>query len=232
MWSITGDMTNFRTNWSQTAHQIERTLFACGLTFLGIWAVAQIHRVVASRSAIARFQAKTQTGDKPGMFIDPVAGSSVDFSSWSPQRVAAYKESLTVKADLPLAILRIRSIDLEAPVFEGTDEITLNRGLGHIEGTARFGQIGNIGLAGHRDGFFRALKDIQPGDLLELDLPEKTEQYVVEETQIVSPGDVQVLAQTERPTLTLVTCFPFYYVGSAPKRFIVGASLKDSGRPH
>jgi sortase A len=224
-------MANFHMNWVPRVHQIERALLALGLTFLGVWTVAQIHRVVASHSAIVRFQEKIRSSESPTSPVDPIVGSPVDFRLWSPKRVAAYEESLTAKVDLPLAILRIPSINLEAPVFEGTDELTLNRGLGRIEGAARIGQIGNVGLAGHRDGFFRVLKDIQRGDLLELVLSEKTEQYVVEQIQIVAPDDTQVLAQTETPTLTLVTCFPFYYVGSAPKRFIVTASMKNSSHP-
>jgi sortase A len=137
---------------------------------------------------------------------------------------------LTEKKDLPLALLRIPSIHLEVPIFDATDELTLNRGIGRIEGTARIGEVGNIGLAGHRDGFFRGLKDIHIGESVELVLPHETEQYVIDRTEIVTPDDTQVLAQTSTPKLTLVTCFPFYYVGSAPKRFIVTASLKNYSR--
>jgi sortase A len=221
-------MSNLPTNWGLRIHRFERILLGFGLTFLAIWAVTQIHRVVASRSAIKRFQAGTTAATT--VSIDPIAGSRVDFELWSPKRIAAYKESLAVKSEMPLALLRISSLNLEVPIFDGTDELTLNRGIGRIEGTARIGAIGNIGLAGHRDGFFRVLKDVQLGDSVELVLPNRTQNYVVEQTQIVTPDDTQVLTQTSTPTLTLVTCFPFYYVGSAPKRFIVTASLKNSNR--
>lgn len=224
-------MSNLHANWGPRINRFERILLGFGLTFLAIWAIAQIHRIVASRSAIARFQAKMQYSENSTLSVDPVAGLPVDFRLWSPKRVTAYKESLTEKKDLPLALLQIRSINLEVPIFEGTDELTLNRGVGHIAGTAQIGQIGNIGIAGHRDGFFRGLKDIQVGDSIELVLPQKTEHYVIAQTQIVTPYDTQVLTQTSTPTLTLVTCFPFYYVGSAPQRFIVTASLKNSGQP-
>jgi len=224
-------MSNLPTNWGLRIQRFERILLGCGLTFLAIWGIAQIHGIVASRSAIARFRTKLHSTENTTVSIDPVAGAPVDFRLWSPNRVTAYKESLTEKKDLPLALLRIHSINLEVPVFDGTDELTLNRGIGRIEGTARIGEIGNIGLAGHRDGFFRVLKDIQLGDSVELVLPDRTENYIVEQTQIVTPDDTQVLAKTLTPTLTLVTCFPFYYVGSAPKRFIVTASLKNSGQP-
>jgi sortase A len=221
-------MANLHNTWGPRLDRFERILVAFGLTFLGVWAVAQIHRVVASRSAIKRFEVTTAA--KPTFSIDPTAGSRVDFQLWAPNRIAAYKESLSLKSDLPLALLRIPSLNLEVPIFDGTDELTLNRGVGRIEGTARIGEIGNLGIAGHRDGFFRSLKDIHLGDSIELVSPDKTEKYAVDQTQIVTPDDIQVLQQTSTPTLTLVTCFPFYYVGSAPKRFIVTASLKNSSR--
>jgi sortase A len=224
-------MGNQHTHWGPRVQLFEHLLLGVGLTFLGIWAATQIHRVVASRSAIARFNANAHSSDSPASAIDPVVGSPVDFRLWSNNRIAAYKDSLIQKTDLPLAILRIPSIHLEVPIFDGTDELTLNRGLGRIEGTAQIRQAGNIGLAGHRDGFFRGLKDIQRGDAVELVLSNRTKKYVVDQTQVVTPDDVEVLAPTAAPTLTLVTCFPFYYVGSAPQRFIVTASMKNSSQP-
>jgi sortase A len=224
------NMSNPHTNSDLRIHRFERILLGFGLTFLAFWAISQIHRTVASRAAIERFKARMPTSESSTLSVDPVAGSPVDFALWSPNRVTAYKDSLTEKKDLPLALLRIPSINLEVPIFDGTDDLTLNRGIGRIEGTARIGETGNIGLAGHRDGFFRGLKDIHLGDSVELVLPGRTENYLIEQTQIVTPEDTQVLAQTAAPTITLVTCFPFYFVGSAPKRFIVTASFKNSSR--
>ena len=99
-----------------------------------------------------------------------------------------------------------------------TDDRTLNRGVGRIIGTARLGKAGNIWIAGHRDGFFRGLKDIAPGDTMELMMLNRTDQYVVKNVQITSPEDVSVLQPTSFYSLTLVTCYPFYFVGSAPQR--------------
>jgi sortase A len=223
-------MSNLHASSQLRIHRFERILLGFGLTFLAIWAISQIHRTVASRAAIERFKTKMPPSETSSPVVDPVAGSPVDFALWSPNRITAYKESLTEKKDLPLALLRIPSINLEVPIFDGTDELTLNRGIGRIEGTAHIGETGNIGLAGHRDGFFRGLKDIQLGNSVELVLPDRTENYLVAQTQIVTPEDTQVLAQTPSPTITLVTCFPFYFVGSAPKRFIVTAFLKNSSR--
>jgi sortase A len=122
-------------------------------------------------------------------------------------------------------VLRIPKIRLEAPVLPGTDDRTLDRAVGHIEGTAQPGTNGNSGIAGHRDGFFRGLKDITPGDMIELDTLQKKESYRIERTWVVNPEDVSVLDPTSTRTLTLVTCYPFYYIGSAPRRFIVRAVL-------
>ena len=116
----------------------------------------------------------------------------------------------------PLAVLRIPKIRLEVPVLPGTDDRILDRGVGHIEDTAPPGTDGNSGIAGHRDGFFRGLKDIVPGDAIELDTLDGKEAYRVERTWVVDPEDVSVLDPTPTRVLTLVTCYPFYFVGSAP----------------
>jgi LPXTG-site transpeptidase (sortase) family protein len=88
-------------------------------------------------------------------------------------------------------------------------------------------ELGNLGIAGHRDGFFRRLKDVVVGDRLELETVTGTRSFVIDDISIVTPSDVHVLAPTEHATITLVTCYPFYYVGSAPKRYIVRATLAD-----
>ena len=109
-------------------------------------------------------------------------------------------------------------------MFEGTDDLVLNRGLGWIVGTARPGDTGNIGIAGHRDGFFRGLKDIAAGDTMELETQGRRATYVVDEIEIVTPEQVEVLKPRAAPAITLVTCYPFYFIGDAPRRFIVHAT--------
>lgn len=220
-------------NYISTARRAERLLLAVGLLLLVLWALARLYQSAASRAAIARFQAKV-AGVPPqnlSPVVDVAVGSRVDFGLWSTNRITAYIESLTLKGDPPLAVLRIPAVHLQAPVFDGTDDLTLNRGVGRIQGTAHVGQPGNLGIAGHRDGFFRGLKGIRVDDVILLDLGGRTEQYVVKNTQIVNPEDTYALAPTKTPTLTLVTCFPFYFVGSAPQRYIVTASLKNSSQP-
>jgi len=201
----------------------ERILLVIGLSLLAGWAAARFHGSMASDAAIKRFQASQNQGS--------ASTAVVDFADWSPQRIAAYKDSLAAKKDLPLAILRIPKINLEVPVFSGTDDLTLNRGAGWIAGTAQIGQAGNIGIAAHRDGFFRGLKDVGGNDVIELILPTRTDQYIINNIQIVNPDNVSVLDATPAPTLTLVTCYPFYFVGSAPQRYIVTASRQVSGQP-
>ena len=123
--------------------------------------------------------------------------------------------------------LEIPNLHLAVMVQEGADAGTLRRAVGHIPGTALPGRRGNVGLAGHRDTFFRRLREIHVNDAIELRTKNCTYRYLVESVEIVGPRDVHVLASTGSESLTLVTCYPFYYVGSAPKRFVVHAALKS-----
>lgn len=145
-----------------------------------------------------------------------------DTSTWSQNRVAAYEEGMR-RHEVPEAVLRIPALKLTVPIYDGTSELNLNRGAGHIEGTTRIGEQGNVGVAGHRDGFFRSLNEIRIGEALYVDTLNETISYLVVGTKIVSPVDIGVLAVTETDAITLVTCYPFYFIGSAPKRFVVRA---------
>lgn len=119
--------------------------------------------------------------------------------------------------------IAIPRLDVSTIVLEGVDISTLRRGAGHIPDTAQPGDHGNVGIAAHRDSFFRALKDIRKNDIVRLETLEGTFRYRVDWTRIVTPEETAVLDDTPDPELTLVTCYPFYYLGSAPKRFIVRA---------
>jgi sortase A len=122
-----------------------------------------------------------------------------------------------------LGRIDIPRIGVSVAVLQGTTSQTLRLGVGHIKGTAFPGEPGNIGIAGHRDTYFRALKDIHRDDEIRLQTSTEISRYEVDWTQITSPSDIGVLASTTESSLTLVTCYPFYYVGAAPKRFIVHA---------
>ena len=116
-------------------------------------------------------------------------------------------------------------------VREGTDRRTLERAVGHVSGTALPGQSGNVCLAAHRDTFFRRLEGVRKNDTIRITTPEATYEYTVQGTSVVDPGAVEVLASTGDAALTLVTCYPFGYVGPAPRRFIVSGRLSTPPEP-
>lgn len=119
--------------------------------------------------------------------------------------------------------IEIPRLQVSAMVREGVDNRTLRRAVGHVPGTAIPGDEGNVALAAHRDTFFRGLRDVKKNDHIVVETLDARYEYEVDSLRIVKPKDVSVLKPTKNPTLTLVTCYPFYYVGSAPDRFIVRA---------
>ncbi len=191
----------------------ERTSWAFGLVGLLCWGTFELTVAISARQDLERFAALQVAApqEKP------------DQSSWSATRISAWQQAIGEPASAPLAVLRISKIRLEVAVLPGTDDRTLDRAVGHIEDTAVPGADGNAGIAGHRDSFFRGLQNIAEGDAIELDTLQRTEVYRVERTWIVDPVEVSVLDPTPTRSLTLVTCYPFYFVGSAPQRFIVRA---------
>ena len=136
-------------------------------------------------------------------------------------------EPAPARGDL-LGRLEVARLGLSAIVLEGDDAHDLKLGVGHIPGTPLPWTDGNSALAGHRDTFLRALRGIREGDRVELETRKATYHYVVDFIQIVSPDDVSVLAPASAPALTLVTCYPFSFVGNAPKRFVVRALRVDT----
>ena len=214
----------------------ERLLLASGLVLVLVYGAARIDGFLNSRAELKKFAALESTVAKHEDAVEPTMtppqdspfeaeSPRVDFRLWDQRRVQAYRDSLLAQSGAPLGVLRISKIDLEAPLLDGTDDLTLNRGVGRISGTARLGEQGNIGIAGHRDGFFRGLKDVATGDAIELKTLKGTDTYIVDRIQIVAPNNVDVLRPGPVPSVTLVTCYPFYFFGSAPKRYIVTASL-------
>jgi sortase A len=169
------------------------------------------------QDAAARAQA-----DWRSMLLAPPAA---DQTSWDPERRRLHAQAVSeLSPDAVLARLDVPSMKLSVFVLPGTDAFSLNGGVGHIPGTARPGEPGNVGLAGHRDGFFRGLGSLATGDVLRLTTPRGSVEYHVEWTRIVDPSDVDVLAGCGKDALTLVTCYPFRIVGHAPKRYIVRAT--------
>jgi sortase A len=122
-----------------------------------------------------------------------------------------------------IAWLDVPRLHISTAVLEGDDDLALRLGAGHIPGTPLPGTAGNVAIAAHRDSFFRSLGGIEPQDRIRLRTPEGDSEYTVESTRIVRPSNVSVLANSGQPELTLVTCYPFRFVGAAPLRFVVRA---------
>jgi len=192
--------------------------FGLGALCAALFVLAQTDRSVAGASALDAFRALQRAA----------LAQTPDQSAWSTQRQADYRLSLAETFDAPPGVLEIPSLKLTVPIFNGTSELVLNRGVGWIEGTAQPGDDGNVGLAGHRDGYFRGLKDLKLGDRIEVQSVGRTLRYRVTALKVVDPTDVSVLDPTDEPSVTLVTCFPFYYVGNAPRRYIVRGTLDRS----
>lgn len=191
----------------------EASLWVLGGICLTTYAHAQLTGALAQRSSIESFRERVNT---------------VDQSLWSESRIEHHKTALAQGSDdVALGILSVPAIKLEVAIFEGTSARVLNLGIGRVAGTAHVGEHDNLALAGHRDGFFRGLKNIEIGDEMILETGNQKERYEVTEFFVVSPEDIYVLEQRGEPMITLITCYPFYVLGNAPKRFIVRARLQD-----
>jgi sortase A len=210
---------------------VEAGLYLGGVALLATFFLLRFEGERQREAGIAAFEnAVGQELRIPG----PAAGEEItavvsapDQSLWTEKRIREYEESLAVAAAPPLAVMTVAKLGIQVPVYDGADDFNLNRGVARIAGTATVDGDGNLGIAGHRDGFFRGLKDIAIGDKVELLTTRGPMSYAVSSIEIVDPTDVWVLAPTDDKTLTLVTCYPFYYVGHAPKRFIVKATAGD-----
>jgi sortase A len=205
---------------------IEGASFTVGLGLLSIYGAVRLESFLSSKAAMKSFATlESSASSVATSFEGDNSSPHTDFKSWDENRVRTYKESQSKQFGAPMAVLQIPKIHLAVPLLDGTDDLTLNHAVGHIAGTARPGEQGNIGIAGHRDGFFRGLKDVKLGDRIELRTLKGMDTYVIDQIRIVTPDNVSVLRPRTAPSLTLVTCYPFYFIGSAPKRYVVMASL-------
>jgi sortase A len=192
--------------------RVELTLLISAVAALG-WVVHQ--QVTASRDQAnwaqeleSQLAATAGAADAPMRATDAVPGKRV--------------------ATETLGRIEIPRLRLSVMTREGADAATLRRAVGHVPSTALPGEPGNAAFAGHRDTFFRKLRDVRKGDEIVFTAPGGTHRYVVNDLRVVPPSDVSVLEPTGHPVLTLVTCYPFNYIGSAPDRFIVRASLRHA----
>ncbi len=192
----------------------ERLCWALGLLLSGFFLVQMVQGEVQRVADVQGFELAW-------------AGDAPDQSLWSQERVAAWRASKIPPPEDVIGVLSMPGLGLRVPVYDDNSDLSMNRGAGWITGTAGLEESGNIGIAGHRDGYFRVLKDAEVGDSLTLQTPAGERVYKVDEILIVDPLDVEVLDPSDDSRITLVTCYPFYYVGSAPQRFIVKAQLDD-----
>jgi sortase A len=187
----------------------EGACWVAGVALVAYVALAKADAMVAREQDVAEFARQLAAPDQ---------------SLWSDSRIRDYRAALQVADDEPVAVLSVRSIKLEVPVYAHDDELSLNRGAGLIADTGLPDRGGNVGMAGHRDGYFRALKGIRLGDLIEVRTRARLHRYRVTSIKVVEQADARALADTELPTITLVTCYPFYFLGNAPQRFVVSGS--------
>jgi LPXTG-site transpeptidase (sortase) family protein len=192
--------------WERLIAALQYACLGTGAILVSAVALARLDAEAARQDGIASFEATARAPDQ---------------SLWAPERVRDYKASLALVTDAPLAVLRIPDLGLEVPVYATVSDLHLDRGAGLIAGMGLPDKGGNLGIAGHRDGFFRVLKDVRTGQKIVVETLRGTHTYRVVATEVVDPSNLEPLADTVDPTITLVTCYPFYYLGHAPQRFIV-----------
>ena len=183
---------------------LERGLFAVGLAMLSWWTLAQVGGLVVRRVA------------------------SADMA----RAAAGAPEGIDGPADEPgsgriLGRIEVKRLGVDAVILEGTGDLALYLGVGHLAGSPLPGDAGNVVLAGHRDTYFRGLKDAAPGDTIRVTRAGAAYEYIVTTTAVVKPDEVDLIQPSSRNVLTLVTCYPFRYVGPAPKRFVVRATCLE-----
>ena len=193
--------------------RLERLLLVVGLILVGYWAYVSIEAALYQRFENQELDAILQSRPVPTSAAPAVPADA-------PERVVHRPAPGSA-----VGRIEIPRLGVSAVVRAGTDARTLRLAVGHIPGTAFPGEAGNVGLAGHRDTFFKRLRDIKPDDRIRVVTPTGTLTYRVARTDVVLPTDVWVLDPSDTSILTLVTCYPFSYIGSAPKRFVVRAEL-------
>jgi sortase A len=202
---------------------IERVLLAVAVLCLGYYSYVSAEAYLYQRIENRELDAILRSAPAP-------AAQAVATSGTAGAPAAARRVRQPPRPGAAIGRIEIPRLGVSSIVRAGSDARTLDLAVGHIPGTALPGEDGNVGLAGHRDTFFRKLRNIRPDDEIRVVTPDGAYTYRVQRTNVVNPSDVWVLDPTGEPTLTLVTCYPFTYVGSAPQRFIVRAALEQPSR--
>ena len=211
---------------------IERTLYAVSVMLLGGWAAIHLDAGLYSYSQeqrLAKMIRDQRSAPRPQPTVPPPERRFIPVDPAPAPTPDAARTAAPAEDDALVGRIEIPRLNLRAIIAEGIDTRTLRRAVGHLPGTPMPGEHGNVVLAGHRDTFFRALKDVREDDIVRITTPRGRFEYVVEATAVVEPTRTDVLDATEKPSVTLVTCYPFYLVGDAPDRFIVRARLIAAG---
>ena len=212
---------------------LESCCWGFGLVLVLVWLAGTLWGEFGYRAALAAFDHSrigVALAAPPGADAPPHAGlehAPPDQSAWSAERIRQYAEARWSVPLTPEAVIRISSLGLEVPVFPGATEASMTRGAGRIVGSPRFGEPGNVSVSSHRDGYFRKLRDIRVGDEIVVDTRAASYRYVVEDIRVTDPADTVVLWPGDVPELTLVTCYPFDFIGRAPQRYVVRAELRE-----
>lgn len=224
---------------------LERSLFLAAIVAFGYLGFVTIDRVLYERRAEADLEAMMQEAARERALVDAAPTSAARPRASATRQPSATKAVPVLHQQAPrrtlpeqplpldgvrrrashgpLGKLEIKSAGVSVVVGAASDHVALRRSAGHIQGTAYPGDPGNVGIAGHRDTSFRGLRKIKVGDRIAMKTPDGSFEYKVEALTTVDPEDIEVLAPSPYPTLTLVTCYPFDFIGAAPQRFIVRA---------
>ena len=198
-------------------------LFGIGILALGYVGFASLDARLYQAAQSRQFQQQLNSLKSPAGGVRTL--HATDQTGTGANGASAGTVGIAAQQDPALGRIEIGTIGLTAMILEGADARTLRRAVGHIPGTALPGQQGNVVITGHRDTFFRPLRNIQMDDEITLTTLNGSYRYRVDSTEIVEPEDTRVLGDSDDAALTLVTCYPFYFVGPAPKRFIVHAHM-------
>ena len=220
---------------SSTSRALELGCWALGAILMALYFGARAYGASESRDGIMKFAearaameseaaSSPSSGNRSDTHLEEAAGfeQTEGLSNGAPEDRAGALPGIE-SADRPLAVLRLHRVALEVPVYGDVGTRNLNRGAGLIAGTGLPGGEGNVAIAAHRDSYFRVLEHVVVGDILVLESLAGPRRYRVTELSIVEPHDLTPLDELGISAVTLVTCYPFYFVGSAPQRYIVRA---------
>jgi len=230
-----------RVSRASTSRVLELGCWGLGTVLLGLYYSALAFGESGRRGGIAEFAEIRAATELAATTYQPTPqrGEAAASETATPSQLEAPDGSTPTPAELnaavagsasperPEAVLRIQRVGLEVPVYADVGERNLIRGAGLIAGTGLPGSRGNVAIAAHRDGYFRALEHVVLGDLIALESLSGIQRYRVTELSVVEPDDLSPLRESEIPAVTLVTCYPFYFVGYAPQRYIVRAVATD-----